>query len=247
MLKDLIIIFGAPGLFIGAIVLGYNVFYAEAPGLWLGLAALGGAAAYFAFRRAFAAMCLYGAGLLLFLVVYPKLEGLESYSREGRLRGRLGAMRQEILTSRAREGRWPQDGAGLSAAGFELRSGHSTPAAVETFVFPRENYIWPPDRLDEKLNVAVLEAGAPQEETLRWYWGNDVAAPMFLYPGGEFGYRVTRDKDGSMVSSGTVKAPVPPGFVPDSGVLVYDPSTGNLFVNCAHRMKQKSNMRWWSI
>lgn len=244
-LKNVIMVLGAPGLFAAAIVTGYNVFYAEAPGFWLGIAALGGPAVFLGLRRRFAGMWLYAAALLLFLVVYPRLGGLESYTREGRMRGRLYMLRQQIMLRRSETGAWPQDAAGLYAEDFELRAGHRTPRAVQAFNFARENYLWPPGGPKETLNIAALEAGAPEEEAIRRSWSPGAPDPLFLYPGKEFNYRVTRDKGGALVSSGSFKSPVPEGFDADSGAVVYDPSTGHVFINCVHRRKQDPADQWW--
>jgi hypothetical protein len=245
-IKNVLIILGAPGLFIALVAVGYAVFYAEAPGALLGYAVLGGASVYFGFRRIFSAMWLYAAAFLLFLVVYPKLSGLESYSREGMMRGRLSMLRQQIMLTYSETGAWPADASGLLADGFELREGHKTPREVRTFTFPRACYLWPPEGVSGTLNVWALEKGAPQEEAIRWSWNAKAADPLFLYPGKEFEYRVTRDKSGEVVMRGSIAVPVPEGFTADSGALIYDPSTGYIFINCVHKTRQKSYASWWA-
>ena len=246
-LRNVLIILGAPGLLFALLVIGFGVFYGDSPGLWLGISVLGAAAAFFGLRRVFSAMWLYAAALLFFVVTYPILEGLESYSREGRIRGSLSMLRQTLFENRAETGAWPQAVPWLPAKVFDLHAGHKTPLEVQMFVFPQAAYLWPPKGHGDALNVEAREAGVPDGEPLIWRWNAASIAPMFMYPGKEFSYRVTRVKDGVLVSSGVFKAPVPGGFILDSGAVVYDPSTGALFINCVHHPRQRPRDEWWKM
>lgn len=237
------IILGAPAIPLLTIMLGFGCFYAEPPAMWAGLLLLAAIVVYSAAKRAFAAMWLYLAAALILLVIYPKLEGLESYNREGRIRGMLSELRVKISGYKARTGQWPMDGAILGAPAFDLRQGHKTSAGIETFALPPSAYLRPPENSDESLLVKVLAAGSGEERLQ--YWNRGSLEPVLMYPGGAHSYIVRREKDNVLFSSGMVNVPVPPGFRTDSGGLLYDPATGRIFINCAHTTRQSGKPWWW--
>jgi len=237
------IILGAPAILGLTIVLGFSCFYAGLPAMWAGLAVLSAAAACCAVKKFFPAMWFYLAAALVLLVIYPKLEGFESYGREGRIRGMLSELRVKINDYKTKTGRWPRDGSALGTPAFELRQGHSPSSAIETVLLPPEAYLRPPGNSADPLSVKIAAAGSGEERLQ--YWGGDWREPVLLYPGGEYSYTVRREKDNALVSSGVINVPFSPGLKADSGGLVYDPAAGQIFINCTHNTRQGGKPWWW--
>lgn len=244
-LKNLLILLGALVIPLAVAVVGFNWFHAGPAPAYAGYALLLSLAAVFGFKRNRTAMGLYLASTLVLMIVYPKLAGLESYGREGRMLGQLSELRMRLEEVRAAQGAYPATAAALTAKPLDLLDGHPVTSAVETVRLPPEAYLLPPAAPEaELLSVVVRAQGSTRER--RRFWSREERTPILLYPGGTYAYEVRRGQGVAFIASGTVTVPLPPDFKADGGTYVYDPAAGQVFINCTHERRQQVEP-WWSF
>ncbi|MDO8803267.1 MAG: hypothetical protein Q7R35_02455 [Elusimicrobiota bacterium] len=240
--KNILIMFGAIFIPLATIGVGLGWYYAEGSPALVGQTLLLLLAVVFALKRNFAAMGLYLAGILFLMVVYPKLEDFESYAREGRMAGQFSELRSRLAGIKTADGSYPGTITQVPPP-LKLRSGHKNTSAIDTVRLPDEAYLYPPQiPAGEKLRVTLRQEGTNREQS--YTWSGDNKQPLLLYPGGTYFYEIRRESPAALVSSGTVKVPVPPDFNVDSGKYAYDRTHGHFFINCTHTGKQQ-RAPWW--
>lgn len=242
-LKNVLIMLGAILIPLITLAVGLSGGYAEGRAAMVGQALLLLLAAGFAFKKKFLAMGLYLAGILFVATMYPKIEAFSSYSREGSTLGQLSELRSSLAGMKTADGTSP-DAILKVTTPLRLKNGHKDTSAIYTVRLPDEAYLFPPEiPAGETLRVTLKQEGADWEQDYAWTRENKW--PLLLYPGGTYIYEIRRENPARLVSSGTVKVPVPPGFNVDSGEYAYDQAHGWIFINCTHSGRQHV-IPWWT-
>ncbi len=201
-------------------------------------------AVYLAYKKKFFAMVLYLAGIVFVLVFVPKVRGLGIYFAEGSALGQLCMMRIHIDEKKKADGVYPQI-LEKEPQPLRLGQGHKSSSAIDLASLSDENYLFPPEmQAGDEFLVTTLQEGSEQEQVHTW--NRESTWPVFLYPGLKHTYAVRRAKTELLVSSGTLTAPLPPGFIPDSGRYTYDQAHGHFFINCTHLDNSKGRT-WWRL
>ncbi|MFA6030894.1 MAG: hypothetical protein WC969_13640 [Elusimicrobiota bacterium] len=244
-LKNLLVLLGALFIPLVVMVVGFNGFHAGPAPAYAGYGLLLALAAVFGFKRNFTAMGLYLGSVFVLMIVYPKLAGLESYGREGRMLGQLSELRMHLEELKAAQGAYPATAEALAAKPLDLLDGHSVTSAVESVRLPPEAYLAPPSAPETELLAVVVRAQGSEREYRR-FWSREERTPILLYPGGTYAYEVRRGQGVAFIASGTVTVPLPPDFKVDGGAYVYDSATGQVFINCTHDRRQQVEP-WWTF
>ena len=207
----------------GACVAGLQFFARPAIG-WIGMAACALIGLLFLWRRHRVAAANMVLGVVFIAVLYPKVEGLESYMREGAMKGLLGSMHQQVRESWLKTGGFPQT--------LALK--------------PNEAVRIPEHGARREIEIAEFAAESPAHSSGTYVvFSGDArdAQPFFASSDGHLVYRVM-DAQWNELSSGTVNVSIPAGFQPDTGALTYSPKLGFFFINCTHKTHQRGDP-WW--